>query len=73
MDRKKHVYVVLLGGKSDGDDLMEAHRLEFVAAEGESDAKNLAKARWNAEDIHIDGIRKLETVDGYAVCLEKTD
>lgn len=73
MDPKKHVYAVLLGGKSDDGDLMEAHRLEFVVAESEADAKNRAKARWSAVDMHVDGIRKLETVDGYVVRLEEIE
>lgn len=71
MDSKKHVYAVLLGGKSDDGDLMEARRLEFVVAVSEADAKNRAKARWSVEDMHVDGIRKLEIVDGHAVIVEK--
>ncbi|NTW14664.1 MAG: DUF1543 domain-containing protein [Candidatus Moranbacteria bacterium] len=71
MDSGNHLYAVLLGGISEGDDLMEAHRLEFVVASSEKDAKGLAKERFSVEKVHVDGIRRLETVDGYAVILEK--
>lgn len=62
-----------MGGKSDDGDLMEAHRLGFVVAESEADAKNHAKARWNAIDMHGDGVRKLDEVYGYRVILKKKE
>ncbi|MEI6649836.1 MAG: DUF1543 domain-containing protein [Candidatus Moraniibacteriota bacterium] len=71
METQKFLFAVLLGKSGDGEELMEVHRLEFVVAESEDDAKVLAKTRWNVESSHIDGIRKLDLVDGYEIALDK--
>jgi hypothetical protein len=71
MNMKNRLYAVLLGGVSEGDNFMEAHQLEFVVAKSEEEAKRQAKSRWSVEKLHVDGIRKLEIVDGYSVVLEE--
>lgn len=69
---KKELYAVLLGGKIRKDNLMEDHHLVFVVAKDEAEARKLAKKKWKAEEIHVDGTQKLSTVDGYKVVLRKT-
>lgn len=69
---KKELYAVLLGGKIRKDNLMEDHHLTFVVAKDEAEARKLAKKKWNAEEIHVDGTQKLSTVDGYKVVLRET-
>ena len=68
-----NLYAVLLGGKIRENHLMEDHHLVFVVAKSESEARELAKKKWEAEDIHVDGTQKLNLVDGYQINLEKTD
>ncbi len=67
-----NLYAVLLGGKIRENHLMEDHHLVFVVAENEEEARKSAKKKWDAEDIHVDGTQKLNTVDGYQIKLEKT-
>lgn len=68
-----NLYAVLLGGKIRKNNLMEDHHIVFVVAGSESEARELAKKKWNAEEIHVDGTQKISVVDGYEVILEKTD
>ena len=68
-----NLYAVLLGGKIRKNHLMEDHHLVFVVAESELEARKLAKKKWNAESIHVDGTQKLTVVDGYKINLEKTN
>ena len=51
--------------------LMEDHRLVFVAAKSEKEARVLAKKKWKVGTLHVDGTQKLVQVDGYRVLLEK--
>jgi len=68
-----NLYAVLLGGKIKENHLMEDHHLVFVVAESESEARKLAKKKWDAESIHVDGTQKLTVVDGFKINLEKTN
>ena len=68
-----NLYAILLGGKIKKNHLMEDHHLVFVVAESEPEARKLAKKKWNAESIHVDGTQKLTAVDGYKINLEKTN
>lgn len=72
MKDSKNLYAVLLGGKIRKDHLMEDHHLVFVVAKSEKLARSLAKKKWNAEDIHVDGTQKLNSIDGYNIVLDKT-
>ena len=68
-----NLYAVLLGGKIRKNHLMEDHHLVFVVAKSEPEARKLAKKKWNAESIHVDGTQKLTVVDGFKINLEKTN
>ena len=68
-----YLFAVLLGGKIRENNLMEDHQLVFVVAETEEEARKLAKKKWNAESIHVDGTQKLDLIDGYQVNLKRTD
>jgi len=70
---KQILYAVLLGGKIRKNHLMEDHHLVFVVSENEIEARKLAKKKWNAEDIHVDGTQKISMVDGYKIILQKTE
>ena len=69
----QNLYAVLLGGKIRENHLMEDHHLVFVVAGDENQARQLAKKKWNAENIHVDGTQKLNIIDGYKIILEKID
>ncbi len=69
MTMDRYLYAVLLGGKTDDESLMEDHRMVFVAASDEASAKVSARKLWEAEEKHIDGIRRIDAVDGYRVVL----
>ena len=71
--KNQNLYAVLLGGKIRENHLMEDHHLVFVVAKSEDEARKLSKKKWNADDIHVDGIQKLNVVDGYQINLVKTD
>ena len=70
---KQILYAVLLGGKIRKNHLMEDHHLVFVVSENEIEARKLAKKKWNAEDIHVDGTQIINAVDGYQINLQKID
>ena len=67
----KYLYAVLLGGKIRKNHLMEDHHLVFVIAENDKEARKLAKKKWDAEEIHVDGTQKIENIDGYKIRLER--
>lgn len=58
-------------GKSSSDELVEQHKIVYVVAENIKEAKISAKKKWKVEDVHVDGIKKLEKVDGYRITLGK--
>jgi len=70
---KKQLYAVLLGGKLRENHLMEDHHLVFVVAKNEKEARVLAKQKWQAEEIHVDGTQLIEKVDGFKIFLEKEE
>ncbi len=65
------LFAVLLGGKIRKNNLMEDHKLVFVVAENEVDAAISARKKWDIKKSHIDGIQKLDNVDGYNIKLDK--
>jgi len=71
--KNQSLYAVLLGGKIRKNHLMEDHHLVFVVAENETEARKLAKMKWDAEDIHVDGTQEISVVDGYKINLQKVD
>jgi len=66
----KKLYVALLG-RNPSNNLMEEHKLVYVVAKNDDEAKVLAKKKWLAEKVHIDGIESIDIVDGYRVSLKK--
>jgi len=68
-----NLYAILLGGKADRKLLMEDHQIVFVVAKSEVDAAIAAKKKWNVEKSHIDGIQKLDIIDGFEISLKKID
>lgn len=67
-----NLFAVLLGGKIRKNNLMEDHKLVFVIANSEEEARSLAKKKWQANTIHVDGTQQINVVDGYKIILEKT-
>lgn len=70
---EKHLYAILLGGKLRANHLMEDHHLVFVVAENEPEARKLAKLKWQAEEVHVDGTQRIDQVDGFKINLEKQE
>lgn len=70
---EKHLYAILLGGKLRANHLMEDHHLVFVVAKNEPEARKLAKQKWDAEEVHVDGTQRIDQVDGFKINLEKQD
>lgn len=68
---EKKLYAVLLGGKLRENHLMEDHHLVFVIAENEPEARKLAKKKWDAVEVHVDGTQLIEKVDGFKIHLEE--
>ena len=53
----------------------ESHTNYFIVAEGVKEAKNKAKEihEYKKKKMHIDGIREIDSVDGYNVVLERNE
>mgnify|MGYP001277354701 FL=1 len=51
----------------------ESHTNYFIVAEGVKEAKKKAKeiSEYKEKKMHIDGIREIDSVDGYKVVLER--
>jgi len=69
----KNLYAILLGGKIRKNHLMEDHHLVFVVAENEKQARELAKKKWDVEEVHVDGTQLINRVDGYQIKLHKSE
>ncbi len=65
----KKLYIALLG-KSFDKELVEQHRIAYVVADSEKEARVFAKKKWKTSGVHIDGIKTLEKVDGYKIVLQ---
>lgn len=67
---EKKLFVVYLGGKVAEGRMGEDHEVVVVVAEGVSDARKRAKAKWRGiGDPHVDAVQELDTVDSHKVCL----
>ena len=53
----------------------ESHTNYFIVAENVKDAKSKAKEipEYKKKKMHIDGIKELDTVNGYKIVLEKNE
>ena len=69
-----HLYAAVLGGPLAGDRMGgEGHEVVLVVAEGLSDAKAKAKAKWSGiGHCHVDALQRIDMVDGFEVALART-
>jgi hypothetical protein len=68
------LYAVYLGGDPAPGRLSEDHEVVLVVADGVREARRAARAKWQGTTRpHVDGVRTVDVVDGYAVTLEPTD
>lgn len=65
----KKLYIALLG-KTSNNELIEQHKIVYIAAENIREAKISAKKKWRTKNVHLDGIKVLEKVDGCRVILK---
>ncbi len=68
----KKIYVALLG-RNPSDNLMEKHKIVYVIAENDDEAKVLAKEKWIAEKVHVDGVKSIEEIDGYKISVHNKE
>ena len=61
--------------KNVSDGFYESHTNYFIVAEDVKEAKKKAKEihEYKKKKMHIDGIREIESVDGYKVVLERNE
>ena len=61
--------------QSIGDGIYETHLNYFIAAMNAKDAKAKTQnlEEFKAKSMHIDGIKEINTVEGYEVILKETD
>jgi hypothetical protein len=69
----KTLYAVFLGGDPAKGRLGEDHEVVLVAASDVSEARRLARAKWQGSSRpHVDALRAVTVVDGYRVILHET-
>jgi Domain of Unknown Function (DUF1543) len=67
-----NLYAVYLGGDLAPGRMGEDHEVVFVVGDDVRDAKRRAKVKWGGTSRpHIDAVRRLEAIDGYAIGLEQ--
>ena len=68
------LYAVYLGGDPAPGRLTEDHEVVLVVASDLAEARRRARAKWaGASRPHVDAVRVVDVIDGYAVALEATD
>jgi len=68
------LYAVYLGGDPAPGRLSEDHEVVLVVAADLADARRRARGKWGGTTRpHVDAVRAVEVVDGYAVTLRPTD
>jgi len=66
-----HLYAVYLGGELAPGRMGEDHEVVLVVGDDVKDARKRARAKWSGHGrAHIDAVRRIERVDGFAVNLE---
>ncbi len=74
MSNEPHLYAVYLGGDPAPGRLTEDHEVVLVVATDVPEARRRARAKWGASTkAHVDGIKLVDVVDGFAVTLNPTD
>jgi hypothetical protein len=67
------LYAVYLGGDPAPGRLSEDHEVVLVVAGDLAEARRRARAKWaGTTRPHVDGVRVVDVVDGYAVTLTPT-
>ena len=67
------LYAVYLGGDPAPGRLTEDHEVVLVVAGDVAEARRRARAKWGASTRpHVDGVRLVDVVDGFAVTLNPT-
>lgn len=73
MSDAPQLYAVYLGGDPAPGRLSEDHEVVLVVAGGLAEARRRARAKWGGlTRPHVDAVRLIEVVDGFAVTLEPT-
>ena len=68
------LYAVYLGGDPAPGRLTEDHEAVLVVAGDVPEARRRARAKWaGASRPHVDAVRVVDVVDGYAVSLQATE
>jgi hypothetical protein len=68
------LYVVFLGGDLAGNRLGEDHEVVLAVADNINDARSNARAKWTGHGkAHVDAVRTVRVVDGYAISLNPSD
>ncbi len=68
MSKKLKLFVGLLGQVPKGE-VVENHKLEFVVAENEEEAKKRLLQKWSVENVHLDGMKEISEVDGHKILI----
>jgi len=69
-----HLYAVYLGGDPAPGRLSEDHEVVLVVADDLGEARRRARAKWGASTrAHVDAVRLIDVVDGFAVSLTSTN
>jgi len=68
------LYAVYLGGDPAPGRLTEDHEVVLVVAADVGEARRRARAKWGASSRpHVDGVKLVDVVDGFAVSLVPTN
>jgi hypothetical protein len=74
VSEEPQLYAVYLGGDPAPGRLTEDHEVVLVVASDVSEARRRARAKWGASSRpHVDGVRLVDVVDGFAITLDPTD
>jgi hypothetical protein len=68
MSKKLKLFAGLLGQVPKGE-VVENHKLEFVVAENEEEAKKQLLQKWPMGDVHLDGMKEINEVDGHRILI----
>jgi Domain of Unknown Function (DUF1543) len=73
-DDDPRLYAVYLGGDPGPGRLSEDHEVVLVVAADLAEARRRARAKWGGTTRpHVDGVRLVDVVDGFAITLQPTD
>ncbi len=68
MSKRLKLFAGLLGQVPKGE-VVENHKLEFVIAKTKEEAKRQLLQKWPVKDVHLDGIKEINEVDGYEILI----